>query len=79
MFAIYSHVSLRMKDVTFEPVTIVNEWMLKESNMSSMFAEYQKTSRQYCLDHDGSLKMSKDINELLYVFQSNTWIYISNN
>ncbi|KAI8375675.1 hypothetical protein EDC96DRAFT_496130 [Choanephora cucurbitarum] len=60
-----THVSLRMKDVAFEPITIVNEWMLKESNMSSMFIEYQKTSRQYCLDHDGSLKMSKDINELL--------------
>ncbi|KAI8386921.1 hypothetical protein BD560DRAFT_383228 [Blakeslea trispora] len=57
--------SLRMKDFTFEPVAAVNKWQMNDVDFSGLFAAYQSTSLKYCLEHDGSLKMSKDINELL--------------
>ena len=71
--------SLRMKDFAFEPVAAVNKWQMNDVDFSGLFAAYQSTSLKYCLEHDGSLKMSKDINELLYVYQSNTLFCIVNN
>ncbi|OBZ85888.1 hypothetical protein A0J61_06062 [Choanephora cucurbitarum] len=54
-----------MKDFTLEPVAAKNKWQSNGANFSALFAAYQSTSMEHCLEHDGSLKMSKDINELL--------------